>query len=138
MNRMKDNPHILAINSDKQELEKVENFLLDFFKMKNLPEESFHKVYLCVSEAVINSIEHGNKNDKGKQVSIVVDCLKSDLKIEVRDEGDGFDYKHIADPTIRENRMKETGRGIFIIKSLCNQVNFRNEGKCVEIKIELL
>jgi serine/threonine-protein kinase RsbW len=138
MNRVKDNPHILAIKSDKQELEKVENFLLQFYKKKNLPEETFNKVYLCISEAVINSIEHGNKNDKGKEVSIVLDCMKNDLKIEVRDEGDGFDYKNIANPTVRENRKKDTGRGIFIIQSLCNQVSFRNEGKCVEIKIELM
>jgi serine/threonine-protein kinase RsbW len=135
---LKNNPHILAIKSDKQELENVEKFLWHFFKKENLPEESFKKVFLCISEAVINSIEHGNKNDREKQVSIMLDCFDNDLKIEIEDEGDGFDYNGIADPTALENIKKETGRGIFIIKSLCNQVNFRNHGKCVEIKMDLM
>ena len=134
---MNKNAEILAIKSDNKELEKVEKFLLEIFEKENLPNRCFNKVYLCISEAVINSIEHGNKNDKTKVVDIQINCFKGNLCIEVHDEGDGFDYKLIEDPTLKNNIRKETGRGIHIMKSLCNQVEFKNRGKSVAIKIDL-
>lgn len=135
---MKNFPQILVIQSDKKELIQVENFLRLLFRKENLPEESFNKVFLCVSEAVINSIEHGNKNEIRKKVTIEVLCHHKDLYIAVTDEGDGFDYREVADPTVEENIKNETGRGIFIMKSISNKIDFREEGKCVEFKIELV
>lgn len=134
---MNKNPEILAIKSDKKELVKVENFLHQVFEKEELPKECFNKVYLCISEAVINSIEHGNKYDSEKQVDIQINCMKGNISIVVNDEGDGFDYKLIEDPTLKNNIRKETGRGIHIMKSLCSKVEFRNQGKCVEIKIDV-
>lgn len=131
-------PEILAIKSDKKELEKVRKFLLQIFEKEELPQECFNKVYLCISEAVINSIEHGNKNDRDKQVDIRINCVKGNICIEVHDEGDGFDYELVEDPTLKNNIRKETGRGIHIMKSLCNKVEFRNQGKSVEIKIDVM
>jgi serine/threonine-protein kinase RsbW len=134
---MSKDPEILAIKSDKKELEKVENFLLQIFEKEEIPKTCFNKVYLCISEAVINSIEHGNKNNKDKQVDIQINCMHGNICIEIHDEGDGFDYKLIEDPTLNNNIRKERGRGIHIMRSLCSKVEFRNEGKCVEIKIDV-
>jgi len=134
---MSSNPKILAIKSDKKELEKVEKFILQIFENEGLPKACFNKVYLCISEAVINSIEHGNKNDSEKQVDIQIDCMKGNICIEIHDEGDGFDYKRVEDPTLTNNIRKETGRGIHIMKSLCSNLEFRNQGKSVEIKIDV-
>ncbi len=129
---------ILAIQSDKKELIKVEQFLKFFFEEKNLPDDAFNKVFLCVSEAVINSIEHGNKGNNNKRVTIIASCINNNLKIEVSDEGNGFDYNDVANPTTNENIRNETGRGIFIMRSICSNLNFTDKGKCVEIKIELV
>jgi serine/threonine-protein kinase RsbW len=131
-------PEILAIKSDKKELEKVRKFLLQIFEKEGLPQKCFNKVYLCISEAVINSIEHGNKNNRDKQVDIRINYTKGNICIEVHDEGDGFDYELVEDPTLKNNIRKETGRGIHIMKSLCNKVEFRNQGKSVEIKIDVM
>lgn len=134
---MSKNPEILAIKSDKNELKKVERFLIDIFEKEALPKSYFNKVFLCISEAVINSIDHGNNNDSDKQVEICVNCEEGNICIEVHDEGKGFDYNGIEDPTIKNNIKKETGRGIHIMKSLCSKVEFCNQGKSVEIKIDL-
>ncbi|MBW6535565.1 MAG: ATP-binding protein [Mariniphaga sp.] len=134
---MSKNPEILAIKSDKKELDKVENFLLQIFEKEKLPKTFFNKVFLCISEAVINSIEHGNKNNRDKQVDIQINCMEGNINIEVHDEGDGFDYNLIEAPTLKNNIRKERGRGIHIMKSLCSQVEYRNQGKCVEIKINV-
>lgn len=128
---------ILNIQSDKNNLIKVEIFLRLFFQKKDLPLEYFQKVLLVVSEAVLNAIEHGNKNDFHKNVKIKASCLSNDLIIEVEDEGEGFDFSKVPDPRERANLKKEAGRGIFIMKSICNRLNFRDRGKCVEIKMEL-
>lgn len=135
--RMNNFPEILSIKSDKKELKKVEKFLFVIFEKKNLPKQCFNKVLLCITEAVLNSIEHGNKNNQQKEVDIQVNCMKGNICIEIHDEGEGFDYQNIEDPTTKNNIKKESGRGIFIIKSLCNQLEFRNQGKSVEIKIDL-
>ncbi len=135
---MKNYPQILVLQSDKKELAQVENFLRLLFKEEELPQEWFHKVLLCVSEAVINSIEHGNKNEEGKKVTIEVSCHHKELYITVTDEGDGFNYNEVSDPTMKENIKNETGRGIFIMKSISDKIDFREEGKCVEFKIELV
>jgi serine/threonine-protein kinase RsbW len=134
---MNKNPEILAIKSDKKELEKVESFLRYIFEKEALPQSFFNKVLLCISEAVINSIEHGNKNDTNKNVDIQVNCGSGNICIEVHDEGEGFDFELVEDPTLKNNIRKETGRGIYIMKSLCSKVEFRNQGKSVEIKIDL-
>jgi|SRR5690554_2782843 len=130
-------PEVLAIKSDKLELSKVEAFIRRLFEMRNFPDDAFNKVLLCVSEAVINSIEHGNKNNRGKRVTIVAKCKRSSLKFLVKDEGDGFDPNLVLDPTSKENIKREGGRGIFIMKSICSRLRFGDNGKCVEIKIKL-
>lgn len=135
--RMNGYPEILAIQSDKKYLIQVENFIRLLFLKNNLPDESFNRVLLVVSEAVINAIEHGNKNDTRKKVTIKALCRENDLVIEVKDEGDGFNHELVADPTAAENIKKESGRGIFIMKSMCDRLNFHDKGKCVEIQIEL-
>lgn len=133
---MNEVPEILTIKSDKSELKKTEDFLLSFFRKNKLSEEHFNRVFLCLSEAVINSIQHGNENDKNKQVSIQVDCNREFITIEICDEGDGFDYNIIENPTLKRNIKKESGRGIHIIKSLSNELEFKEKGKCIQFKME--
>ena len=127
--------NILVIRSDKRELRKVEFFLSTVFEENNLPTEQFNRVLLCLSEAVVNSIDHGNKNDTRKNVYIEIECISGKISIKIRDEGDGFDYTNIEDPTLKQNIRVETGRGIYIIKSLADEFNFNDKGKSVCFKV---
>lgn len=134
---MKVTPEILTIKSDKKELNKVDKFLSRIFVKNNLPFSRYNRVLLCVSEAVVNSIEHGNRNDLDKQVSIGIDCKKEKIFLEIRDQGEGFDYTNIEDPTKRKNVKKEFGRGIHIIKNFCEEMEFNERGNCVYLKIDV-
>jgi len=133
---LSDSPDILVIKSDKNEIRKTEEFLRDFFKKNNLAEDNFNRVFLCLSEAVMNSIYHGNQNDERKQISIQAGCNNEMINIEINDEGDGFDYNNLENPTEAKNLKKESGRGIHIIKSLTNELEFKEKGKCIQFKIE--
>jgi len=129
-------PKILEIKSDVTELKKVENFLIDIFKEYDLEQKYFNKIYLCISEAVVNSIKHGNKNDQNKKVSININYEVQEINIMIEDEGNGFDFNNITDPTSKSNLKNESGRGIFIIKTLSDKIEYNEKGNRIQFKIE--
>lgn len=128
-------PEILVIQSDQSELKKVEYFLDDIFIKNNLSKKYFNKLYLCVSEAVINAIKHGNRNDLNKKVIVKINCSLHQIEVLIEDEGDGFDRSKLQNPTDEENIRKESGRGIFIIKNLTECINFNEKGNSIQFKI---
>lgn len=134
---MSKNRKILIINSDKSKLIKVQGFINEIFSQFNIPKKYFNKVFLCVSEAVVNSIEHGNKNEFNKEVAIHVDCKIKSLDVKVSDEGEGFNYHELEDPTCAENIKNESGRGLHIIKSFSETIKYVYEDKCIQFKINL-
>lgn len=127
---------ILVIKSHNSELKNVEKFLLEIFDVCKFSKNNFNKVFLCVMEAVMNSIEHGNKNDREKTVSIKIYCEENVMNVTIYDEGEGFDLNGIQDPTKEENIKKESGRGIHIIKALTEKMEYNNEENYFQFKIE--
>lgn len=129
---------ILVIKSETSELRNVEDFLHTTFEECKISKENFNRIYLCISEAVINSIEHGNKGDKNKNVSIELYCKKNKINVFIKDEGEGFDISKIQDPTCKENIRKESGRGIHIIKSLSDKLEYNNHEKSIQFRFECI
>jgi serine/threonine-protein kinase RsbW len=127
----------IKISSGSLNLYKVELFVKEIFDYLELRTELFNKVLLCVNEAVVNSISHGNRFDQNKIVIIQSFFCNEYLYFRIVDEGEGFDYHDLADPTAYENIFKETGRGIFIIKNISDEITFREKGKVIEFKIKL-
>ena len=129
-------PEILIIKSETSELKKVEYFLEDIFKRNNLSKEYFNRLYLCVSEAIINAIKHGNRNDLNKKVIIKISCLTHEMEVLIEDEGEGFNRSILQNPTTTENIRKESGRGIFIIENLTDKIEFNEKGNRIQFKIK--
>ncbi len=98
-----------------------------------LDEDMIFRVKLCLHEAVINAVEHGNKLDSRLTVKVVITVDKNQLIIEVADQGEGFDYKKIPNPTSPANLSKTKGRGIFLIRNLMNKVSFHNKGQTIKM-----
>lgn len=128
--------NIISIRSEFTQLQLIEQFLLEIFQEYNLDQKNFNKIFLCISEAVVNAIEHGNKNDSTKMVFVGIDFNENQLDIYVKDEGKGFNIEKIQDPTAPANIKKESGRGIHIIKSLSDGILFNSKGKFVQIKVK--
>jgi serine/threonine-protein kinase RsbW len=89
-----------------------------------LDEIQFHKLMVSITEAVNNAIVHGNKSDPDKKVIVKCDVLPGWLVIEVEDQGGGFDPTHVGSPLKKKNLLKEDGRGIFLMKTLMDKVEF--------------
>lgn len=94
----------------------------------------YGNVLIAVTEAVNNAIKHGNNSDPTKNVKLQVFEGENTFEVVVSDEGKGFDYSTLPDPTAPENIEKEHGRGIFLMSSLSDEVAFENEGNTVRMK----
>ena len=93
------------------------------------------QVELALQEALANAIRHGCKGDRSRQVQCSVSCDTDDeVLIVVRDPGSGFDATAIADPLKGENVMKSSGRGIFLINQLMDEVAFKDGGRELQMR----
>ena len=98
----------------------------------------FGNILVSVTEAVNNAIYHGNLSDENKLVVLesVYDKELKKLSIIVTDEGNGFDYTNLPDPTAPENITMIGGRGVFLIKQLADWVIFNDKGNSVELQFK--
>ncbi len=114
----------LVVASRVESVEKVEELTDKITKSLKFNDRARDSIAIAVTEAVNNAIIHGNKLDPNK--SVYVDIIASDerIQITVRDEGDGFNPDEVPNPLAPENLLKESGRGIFILKSLMDEVTF--------------
>ena len=97
--------------------------------LAGLDEDAIHWVSVAVRESVINAIKHGNRNDVNKRVFVEFSTVSPpdapELNIRVRDEGEGFDPRELADPLAPENLLKSSGRGIFLIRNFMDDVTLQ-------------
>lgn len=123
----------IVIPSTLKKLVTVERFAEKFANKNGLAEEEKDNLAIAVTEAVNNAIVHGNKNDHSKKVHVEFSISENELRAVIRDEGNGFDPNNLSNPTDPENLLKESGRGIFILKSLMDDVSFSFSSKGTEI-----
>ena len=121
----------LEIMSLPENINKVEVLIEELKEEFGLTEEMEANILVSLSEAVNNAIFHGNQSNPSKKVKIGLQKSDTELKFFVEDEGPGFDFNDVKDPTAPENLDKPAGRGIFLIKSLADHVEFLNNGSKV-------
>ncbi|WP_026998553.1 ATP-binding protein [Eisenibacter elegans] len=111
----------------------VESFIDNIKNQCHINDDIYGNIMVAVTESVNNAIIHGNAQQKDNLVRLSVQVNQNQVRFMVEDEGPGFDYTNLADPTAPENIDKPGGRGIFLMKHLCDEVNFTKEGACVEM-----
>ena len=121
------------IRSSRSNIKEIEKLLLSVNEEFRLPEEQFNNVLIAVSELLLNAIVHGNKQDEKKLVKFAVGFDDKKMIISIVDEGNGFDESKINDPTLEENILKTSGRGMFIVKSLVDDFSYKKTKEGFEI-----
>lgn len=129
---------ILHIPSDVQKLNEVRDFVSIYFEHNSISKKNFNRVFLLISEAVNNSITHGNGNCIDKNVVLIIEHQDDMIDIEIIDEGSGFNYKDVVLPTLEHTILKEKGRGIFLIRKLSDFCEFYDGGRKLIIKCSLI
>lgn len=89
---------------------------------------------LACDEAITNAIIHGNANDPAKKVSIQIYVSASRFKMRVKDQGQGFDTGGVADPTEGSNLLRPSGRGVYLMRSIMDSVEYREGGRVLELE----
>ncbi len=123
----------ITIPSEIKEIKKVSFGILKDLLPYNIGDDTAFDIRLCVEEVLRNAIVHGNKSRKGANVTVTYSIRPGSLEVEVADEGIGFDPGNLPDPTAEENLMKNSGRGILIIRKLMDRVEFRGPGNIVRM-----
>lgn len=122
----KSQPYVLVLESNPKQVVKVETFLEKINKIIHLDETKYNKLLVATTEAVNNGIIHGNKRDASKNVTLTCEIVDAKLIVRIHDEGSGVDPATIPDPLAEENLLRENGRGVFLMRSLMDSVEFEH------------
>jgi serine/threonine-protein kinase RsbW len=126
------NIHI-EVPSLSENIRMIESFIDNAKEKFQLDDDIYGNIMIAITEAVNNAIKHGNQSDSSKNVSLSLSLDDSLIKFIVEDEGQGFDFENLPDPTAPENIEKPGGRGIFLMKHLSDEVKFKEGGRIVEL-----
>jgi len=123
----------IEIPSLSENIRMIESFIDNAKEKFHLNDDIYGNIMIAVTEAVNNAIKHGNKSESTKNVTLALSLEEGLIKFKVEDEGGGFDYQNLPDPTAPENLEKPGGRGIFLMKHLSDEVDFKESGRVVEL-----
>ena len=123
----------IEIPSLAENIRIIESFIDNAKEKYRLDDDIYGNIMIAVTEAVNNAIRHGNRDNSSKNVFISLSLDEGMIKFKIQDEGDGFDFHKLPDPTSPENISKPGGRGIFLMKHLSDEVDFKENGKIVEL-----
>ena len=123
----------LLVKSKIESLREVEKFIDLIAKEQHLDNNVYGNILIATLEAANNAIIHGNKLDDQKEVFICLDIEDKKIKLAVRDQGPGFDFNNIPDPTAPENIENISGRGVFLMSKLSDSILFSENGAAVEL-----
>jgi serine/threonine-protein kinase RsbW len=129
--------YTLQLPSKPESITLLENLIEQIADKHQVSEDTFANMMTCLNEIAINAIVHGNKLDESKKVIVNAEVDGKRVIWTITDEGEGFDYDHLPDPTAEENLENLTGRGVFIVKQLADQCIFNTKGNEVELHFKI-
>lgn len=130
------NRAVLKIESAPKNIAKIEPFLKGIIVENHICNERYADILISLTEAVNNAIIHGNNKDESKYVEIHMKNAQAGVIFSVTDEGSGFDPDDLPNPTEEEFISCCGGRGVFIIRSLADQVSYEDNGSTVMMSFE--
>ncbi len=123
----------LKIPSEIKYIREVSSKILKSLENLKVNESALFDIRLCVEETLRNAVVHGNQEDKKHSAKIDYWLEGNKFIVEIEDEGRGFDYKNLPNPTHEDNIMKASGRGIYLVRHLMDEVIFNDKGNKVRL-----
>jgi len=116
-----------------EELAPVHQWLRDQLgRQRYTPHDTF-AIRLAFEESASNAITHGNDSDPAKRVLIELSVNDARVEMTIEDEGPGFDYTHVKDPTTDENLCRAGGRGVMLVRAFMDEVHRNASGNRVRL-----
>lgn len=135
---MSSNQRTMQFPSVIENITLVEKLIDEVFAEYQVKEDYYGELLIAMTEAVNNAIVHGNKMDTSKQVKVTFSVDGNDMVFRVEDEGPGFDYTNLPDPTAPENIEKPHGRGVFLMRNLADSCDFEDDGRICTLRFAVL
>ena len=129
----------IRLSSKPENISIVEKLVDDIRSEFNIGDEVYGNILITLTEAANNAMLHGNKADETKEAEIQygLDERGKNLTFIIKDQGPGFDYNSLPDPTSPENLEKSSGRGVFLMMQLADMVVFSDKGATVEMSFRI-
>lgn len=137
MNRLEAMEQKLSFPSKAENLNLVEKLIDDVCEKNSVNEDYYGNILIAITEAVNNAIHHGNKSNPDKKVNVSYTSTPEKLLFTIQDEGPGFDYENLPDPTDPQNIEKPHGRGVFLMRNLSDEIEFSDGGSTVVMKFKV-
>jgi serine/threonine-protein kinase RsbW len=128
----------MVLTSSLESLSQVEVLIARFYGNNDHVEDCYGNILIALTEGVTNSILHGNLGDPTKQVFLNMEINSCEVSFTIKDEGVGFDFLNIPDPTLPENIEKLNGRGVFLMRHLADVISFEENGSIVKLTFTYL
>jgi serine/threonine-protein kinase RsbW len=125
-----------AIGSDAVAGRQILNEVLAHLEAAHWRQHDIFAVHLAMEEALLNAIQHGNHLDSSKQIHVVCEISAGKIRIEITDEGAGFDPAALADPTCPERLQHPGGRGVMLMRAFMTRVQYSRTGNRVVLEKE--
>ncbi len=106
-----------TLDSTLESVDKAEVIAMEEAGKAGFDEDDQQQIGMAVRECMVNAVVHGNRYNKNKKVHLEVERSKEHLAFTVGDEGQGFDLSSLPDPLAPENLLRQSGRGIMLIRA---------------------
>ena len=127
----------LLIASKPENIVLVDKLIDDVCELFDINETIYGNILVALTEAMNNAIQHGNSINASKKIEVTFTAQDNVISFTVKDEGLGFDYTNLPDPTLPSNIEKPTGRGVFLMRHLADKVSFEDNGTKVHLEFNL-
>ena len=117
-----------TISSELNNIPQIEIFIDYLMSVFQIEEKHRGRITLSTIEAVTNAILFGNKRDSQKKVKVIAAKTVKTIMITVEDEGIGFDYRQIPDPTVPQRCMQAVKKGLYLMLNLTDKLSFTKHG----------
>jgi len=125
----------MTLESELSSVDPVEAKAEQLAREAGFDEDMASQIAMVVREAVINAILHGNKRHPAKQVHVSFELNDEALRIRIADQGPGLDPESVPDPLAPENILRSSGRGIFLMRAIMDEVHFHQLNPGTEIEL---
>ena len=123
----------VVVNSEQSAVNRLCQRLLCEVEDSGFSQDELFGIHLALEEAFINAIKHGNSQNPRKQVTIEYTIMPEKFEISITDEGNGFNPGSVPDPRCDGNLYKNSGRGLLLMRSYMNVVQYNQAGNCVHM-----
>jgi serine/threonine-protein kinase RsbW len=114
-----------VLDSTLDSVDRAEMLVIDIATRAGFPEDELHKLGMAVRESMVNAVVHGNRYNLKKKVHLAIEDTGDRLAVVITDEGDGFDFATLPDPLAEDNLLRQSGRGLLLMRAFVDEVSIR-------------